>query len=99
MALLSGSRGSTVADQLIRCPVKLVRARLKSEAGDSLTCPPEFCRRIECNDFEFPYSVLREWDVAKVSRPFGGAADECPVELELVAGALAPVDGHIQHAG
>src|SRR5919197_6107058 len=94
-----GVAGRTVTDEFIRRSVNLIGPGLQCEARDPLARPSKFRRRVERDDLEFPDSVLRERDIAKVSGPFGGTANQCAIKLKLVAGALASIYRGVQHAG
>src|SRR5881396_3021238 len=94
-----GFSGSTVTDEFIYGSVELIGPGLQCEARDPLARPPKFRRGVERDNLEFPYGVLRERDIAKVSGPLGGTANKRAIELKLVARALAAIDGGVQHAG
>src|SRR6266571_3858575 len=76
-----------------------VGAGSESKAGDALAGPPVLRRRIERNDLEFGYRVLGEREVAEISGPLGGAANDRAIELKFIAGALASIHRGVQHAG
>ena len=94
-----GVGGSTVTDEFICRSVELVGPGLENKARNALPRPPKLRRRVERDDLEFPYRVLRERDIAEVSGPLGGTANERAIEVKLVARTLAAIDGGVQHAG
>ena len=78
--------------------MKFVGSGSQREAGDALASPAVFRGRVERNNFEFRYCVLREGEIAKIPGPFGWAANDRPIELKLIAGTLASIHRGVQHA-
>src|SRR5688572_19769718 len=78
--------------------MKLVGSGFERKAGDALAGPAVFRGGIEGDNLEFCYCVLGEGQIAKVSCPFGGAADDRAIKVKLIAGTLASVHCGVQHA-